>query len=114
MRNRLPPLRSNDLFGGVPLGQHAERIQAAQPFKIRRHCPSNNHAELYSKKRGAIAPTKHAPFVSRRELNHATFDARNCSPTTSRTFDFSDTLEYKTSYHQTGNIVGQLAAERLS
>jgi hypothetical protein len=29
LRNALPPLRSNDLFGGVPLGQHAERIQAA-------------------------------------------------------------------------------------
>jgi hypothetical protein len=29
LQNTLPPLRSNDLFGGVPLGQHAERIQAA-------------------------------------------------------------------------------------
>jgi hypothetical protein len=27
MRNTLPPLASNDLFGGAHLGQHAERIQ---------------------------------------------------------------------------------------
>jgi hypothetical protein len=36
LRNTLPPLASNDLFGGAQLGQHAERIQAAQPFKRRR------------------------------------------------------------------------------
>jgi hypothetical protein len=39
MRNKLPPLRSNDLFDGVPLGQHAKRIQATEPFKIRRQLP---------------------------------------------------------------------------
>src|SRR5438552_696841 len=36
MRSRLVPLASNDLFGGAHLGQSAERIQAAQPFKQRR------------------------------------------------------------------------------
>jgi hypothetical protein len=101
------PLASNDLFGGAHLGQHAERIQAAQPFKPRRQCPLHNHAEIHAKKRGAIAPTEHAPFVSRRELNHAPFDARNCSARASQTFDFSDTLEHQTSDYQTEHIIGQ-------
>jgi hypothetical protein len=36
MTGALIPLASNDLFGGAHLGQHAERIQAAKPFKRRR------------------------------------------------------------------------------
>jgi hypothetical protein len=36
MTSPVVPLASNDLFGGAHLGQHAERIQAAQPFKHRR------------------------------------------------------------------------------
>jgi hypothetical protein len=65
MRNTLPPLASNDLFGGVPLGQHAERIQAAQPFKHRRQSldPQPRKAAFKETRSDSTNPTRFAPLV---------------------------------------------------
>jgi hypothetical protein len=72
MTSPVVPLASNDLFGGAHLGQHAERIQAAQPFKLRRQLltPQPRKAAIIETRSDSTNPTRFA--AGRQELNHAT------------------------------------------
>src|SRR5437870_13028115 len=92
-----PPLASNDLFGGAHLGQHAERIQAAQPFKHRRHLVVSQ-------------PRQAACKETRSDSTNPTRFARWSKGTKSRNLRqaqlfSSPTFNLRFSDHQTFNIV---------
>ncbi len=60
MTSPLIPLASNDLFGGAHLEKHAERIQAAKPFKRRRQSldPEPRKAAIIETRSDATNPTR--------------------------------------------------------
>jgi hypothetical protein len=53
MRNTLPPLRSNDLFGGDHLASTRSVLKPPNHSKFVGSIPAHNHAELDAKKRGS-------------------------------------------------------------
>jgi hypothetical protein len=94
----LPPLRSNDLFGGAHLGQDAERIHGAQSFKIRRQWQQEEP------RKAADQTTRSDSTIPTRSIDKTTGtkprEVREAQPFSRERFnvDFSD--------NQTFNIVG--------
>src|SRR5438105_4184718 len=80
MTSPVVPLASNDLFGGAHLGQHAERIQAAQPFKYRRQLLAAQARKAACKETRSDSTSLHIIRRWSKGTKPLTFAMRNCFP----------------------------------